>query len=217
MRSLPMRFPNLEAIRVDEGAEAGTVLPFARSDARLSLITQGFIASVNSNMELWGALAARLHAQTLSIPRDERMLIELRGLRREEFALGAKWRVVDAKRKFHRDLTISLAGACMLAGTTERCPHCDDPGCGGYHLFYGAPPKREEPKLEARGSWGGDEPEDGDDEPEVIEATEEEVAARPDRDEWVPLSPRAERKRQHHANVDSIAKTQGWFPEDDLR
>ena len=110
---LPHRFPNLCAVLIDEGAEAGTLLPFARGHALLVPVTKGFIATPESNMKLWGALAARLHARTLSIPRHERLIAELRGLRQEQFAFGARWRVLDSSRQFHRDVSLTLAGACF--------------------------------------------------------------------------------------------------------
>jgi len=110
---LPHRFPNLCAVLIDEGAEAGTLLPFARGHALLVPVTKGFIATPENNMKLWGALAARLHARTLSIPRHERLIAELRGLRQEQFAFGARWRVLDSSRQFHRDVSLTLAGACF--------------------------------------------------------------------------------------------------------
>jgi len=119
---LPDRFPNLAKVLVDEGAEAGSVLPFLRSHPRLSMRVQGFTGSVASNMDIWSALLGRLHAQTISIPRHERLLSELRGLRREEFAFGSKWRVVDSSRKFHRDVSLALAGATWAAGQRSSMP-----------------------------------------------------------------------------------------------
>jgi hypothetical protein len=116
MVALAERFPNLVTILVDEGAEAGAVLPFARAHAALALRIHGFTATPATNMELWGALAARLHAQTLSIPRHERLIGELRSLKQEAFAFGSRWRVVDSSRKFHRDVSLALAGAVFAAG-----------------------------------------------------------------------------------------------------
>jgi hypothetical protein len=141
---LPRRFPGLQRILVDEGAEAGSVMPFARAQAALSLLVDGFVASPASNMALWGALAARLHGQSLSIPRHARLLGELRNLRSESFALGSKWRVIDASRKLHRDVSLALAGACYAAGdgaAAFRCDHCADPTCSGLHLV-GDDPRR---------------------------------------------------------------------------
>ena len=140
LERLPRRFPNLQKIRVDEGAEAGSILPWARAHPTLSLRVEGFTGSVASNMDIWSALLARLNAGTLSIPRHQRLLAELRGLRRQEFAFGSKWRVVDASRKYHRDVSLSLAGAVfgVEQNTRSRCPYCDDPACGGLHLLDGA-------------------------------------------------------------------------------
>jgi len=117
--ALPARFPRLIKILVDEGAEAGSLLPFCRSEPTLTLKTDGFVASATTNEQIWSALAARLHAKTLSIPRHERLLGELRNLRQETFALGSRWRIVDASRQFHRDIAVSLAGACYTAGQAE--------------------------------------------------------------------------------------------------
>jgi hypothetical protein len=119
---LPERFPNLMAVLVDEGAEAGSVLPWTREQYRLVSRVRGFIASASSNIDLWSALAARLHGQTISIPRHERLLAELKNLRQESFAFGSKWRVVDATRKLHRDVSLALAGACYAAAEHREAP-----------------------------------------------------------------------------------------------
>ena len=115
LEMLPRRFPHLCAVLIDEGAEAGTLLQFARMNGHLALVTSGFIATPETNMKLWSALAARLHARTLTIPWHERLIAELRGLRQQQFAFGSKWRVVDSSRKFHRDVSLTLAGACFAA------------------------------------------------------------------------------------------------------
>jgi hypothetical protein len=115
LEMLPRRFRNLCSVLIDEGAEAGALLPFARTNAHLALVTAGFIGTPETNMKLWGTLAARLHARTLTIPWHERLIAELRGLRQEQFAFGSKWRVVDNSRKFHRDVSLTLAGACSAA------------------------------------------------------------------------------------------------------
>lgn len=116
LAALPRRFPGLEIVLVDEGAEAAAILPWARNQPALALRVRGFTATVEENMKLWSELAARLYARTLSIPRHERLIAELRGLRRESFAFGSKWRVVDSSRKLHRDVSLALAGACYAAG-----------------------------------------------------------------------------------------------------
>jgi hypothetical protein len=120
--TLPRRFPNVQRVLVDAGAEASSLLSWAKMQPTLALRVEPFVASVNSNMDLWGSLVARLTAATISIPRHERLLAELRGLRREEFAFGSKWRVVDASRKFHRDVSLSLAGAVYAAATVAPPP-----------------------------------------------------------------------------------------------
>jgi hypothetical protein len=115
LQGLPERFPRLRRVFVDEGAEAGSLLPFARAHPWLSTRIEGFQMGVGANMQLWGALAARLHAQTLSLPRHERLLAELRSLKQESLAFGSKWRVTDASRRYHRDVSVSLAGAVLAA------------------------------------------------------------------------------------------------------
>ena len=105
--TLPSRFPDLRTLLVDEGAEAGTVLPWAKTQQSLTFRIKGFSATVQANIDLWSALAARLHAQTLTMPRHERLLAELRGLRQETFAFGSKWRIVDSSKKSHRDISLA--------------------------------------------------------------------------------------------------------------
>ncbi len=110
------RFPNLRRLLVDEGAEGGSVLPWARGQVSLTMKVEGFVATVDSNMAIWSALAARLHAQTVSIPRNERLLAELRNLRQEPTLFGSKWRITDASRRYHRDVAAALAMAVHAAG-----------------------------------------------------------------------------------------------------
>lgn len=117
--ALPGLCAQLEAVVIDEGAEGGAVLPFCRSHPGLSLKVRGFTAAPESNMKLWGALAGRLHARTLTLPRHDRLLAELRSLRLETFALGSRWRVVDSSRQFHRDVSFALALAVWAAGETS--------------------------------------------------------------------------------------------------
>jgi hypothetical protein len=131
LETLPQRFPMLTSIQVDEGAEAGSILPWAQAHPQLSLLVTGFVATVESNLQMWSALSARLHAGTLSLPRHERLLSELRSLRAESFALGAKWRVVDSSRKLHRDVSLSLAGAVHALGDGSLwSPHALQPWAG---------------------------------------------------------------------------------------
>jgi len=122
LASLPRRFPHLARVLVDVGAESSSLLPWAKTQPRLALRVEPFSATPATNMDLWGALLARLYAGTLSLPRHERLLLELRNLRREEFAFGSKWRVVDSSRKFHRDVSLTLAGAVFAAASQPRDP-----------------------------------------------------------------------------------------------
>ena len=107
------RFPNLRLVLIDEGAEAGSVLSWAKQQPLLSARVHGFVATASSNMDLWSALAARLHAQSLSIPRHERLISELKSLRQESFQFGMRWRITDGSKKLHRDVSLSLAGAIL--------------------------------------------------------------------------------------------------------
>lgn len=109
------RFPNLK-LAVDEGAEGGSVLPWARGRMELVMRIEGFTATIDSNMAIWSALAARLHSGTISLPPHARLLAELRNLRQEATLFGSKWRIVDAARRYHRDVSMALALACFTAG-----------------------------------------------------------------------------------------------------
>jgi hypothetical protein len=113
---LPVRFPGLATLLIDEGAEVGAVKPWAMEQSSLVLKVKGFIATADSNASMWGSLASRLHARTLSIPFHERLIEELKSLRSESFAFGAKFRVVDSSKKTHRDISLALAGAVYAAG-----------------------------------------------------------------------------------------------------
>jgi hypothetical protein len=112
------RFPNIK-IAVDEGTEGGSILPWARG--RMELVTRviGFTATVDSNMQIWSSLAARLHSQTITLSPNDRLLAELRNLKQEPTMWGSKWRIVDSARKYHRDLSMALALACFTAGEIE--------------------------------------------------------------------------------------------------
>jgi hypothetical protein len=52
---------------------------------------------------------------------------------------------------------------------------------------------------------------DDEDDEDVIEATVEEMQARPDRDQWELVVPRAERRKRHHGNMADILKRDGVF------
>jgi hypothetical protein len=116
LADLPRRFPRLRKLLIDGGAEGGSVFPFCRQHPQLTLITEEFHATQESNRELWGALKARLESGTLSIPRHERLVLELKSLRQESTALGLSWRIVDSSKRLHRDVSLSLAGAYFAAG-----------------------------------------------------------------------------------------------------
>jgi Terminase large subunit, T4likevirus-type, N-terminal len=119
---LPARFPHLGKLLVDQGAESAAVMPFLRAHPGLTLATEGIVGSVDLNMKLWGALAGRIHERSLSIPAHQRLLDELHNLRTESFSLGSRYRVIDSSRKYHRDLSWSLAAACYAAGEAGAPP-----------------------------------------------------------------------------------------------
>lgn len=148
---LPQRFPALQGMWIEQGAEASSVLPWARQHPRLSLLVKPFIATADSNMAIWSALVARLNARTISIPRHDRLLSELRGLRAESFAFGSKWRVVDSSRKFHRDVSFSLALAVFAAGVADDYVPLTMTavGPGGSETFGGESDAQFEREMEA--------------------------------------------------------------------
>ena len=111
---LPKRFPNLRTVLVDQGAEFGSVSSFLKQHPEIR--AKAFVGTASSNMAIWSALSGRLHSRTLTIPKHERLLDELRNLRREEFQFGSKFRIVDASKKYHRDVSLALAGAVHAAG-----------------------------------------------------------------------------------------------------
>lgn len=134
LEQLPRRFPALRAIVIDAAAESSSVLPWARANAKLSLLVKPFTATADSNMQIWSALAARAHARSISIPRrNERLIAELRAMRTESFSFGSKYRVVDSSRQLHRDISFSLALAVYAAGEARTCrsPLCHDERCTG--------------------------------------------------------------------------------------
>jgi hypothetical protein len=120
--ALPVRCAKLAALVVDEGAEAGTVLPYLRAHPVLSALVQGFIGTPKSNLALWSALKGRFYGRTLSIPNHPRLLGELRGLQVEQFAF---WRVTDRSKRFHRDVSVSLAMAVWAAGEKDPLAAAD--------------------------------------------------------------------------------------------
>jgi len=97
---------------VDERAEAGELLGWCRTKGyRL----EPFNATVKTNMEIWGRLCELLGDGKLRIPNNRRLLAELYNLRIEEFSFGQSFRVTDASKKYHRDISMSLAGAAWTA------------------------------------------------------------------------------------------------------
>jgi hypothetical protein len=176
LADLPHRFPGLTRVLVDAAAESSSVLPWARQHPRLSLLVEPFTATADSNMQIWSALVARLNARTIVLPRHERLLSELRGLRAESFAFGSRFRVVDSSRRFHRDVSFALALAVFAAGARAcTSPMCTDPECDGQPPWGLA----SSPYVEA---WFGQHPEghesdDADDETEDTQPTTEAPAA----------------------------------------
>jgi hypothetical protein len=136
LEDLPRRFPVLTQILVDEGSEAGSILPWARAHPALSLLAQGFTATAETNLAMWSGLSARLHGGTISLPRHERLISELRSLRAESFSLGAKWRIVDSSRKLHRDVSLSLAGAVHALGDLAWGVGSIAPWAGGERIAW---------------------------------------------------------------------------------
>jgi hypothetical protein len=156
--TLPARFPNLVECVVDEGSEGGSVLPWGRSRPGLTTKMKGVTATVDSNMHMWSALAARLHGQTVSLPRHERLLAELRNLRQEPTMFGSKWRIVDASRRYHRDISAALAMAVAAAGEAPSAGLWFQRSNGILGISRGTPPPapsreeiqvREEARLKA--------------------------------------------------------------------
>jgi hypothetical protein len=118
-----------------------------------------------------------------------------------ESTKGMKLSKRTASRKIDAAVALALAvQAALTDGPANEMP-----------LMYSTEPGSAWMDWKTRG-MSTTEPDEDD---EVIEATEEEMAQRPDRDQWQQL-PRAERKRRHHApaRVEELAKRQGWLPED---
>jgi hypothetical protein len=142
---LPRRFPKLKKLAVDEGSQAGAVVPWARTQPGLALVVEGFKPTVTENMRLWESLVIRVRSLTLSIPAHARLLAELAALRVEAIQSGTAWRVGDSSRRLHRDVSLALAGAVFAAGeagpepiggTLESFGVDDDgdkPTSGGFH------------------------------------------------------------------------------------
>lgn len=123
-------YPDLTYL-CDERAEAGELLNWA---ANRGYPIEPFNATVQSNMQIWGRLCELLNDNKLRIPANQRLLNELYNLRIEEFSFGRSFRVTDASRKWHRDLSCSLAGAVWKASESQG------EGGAGIHLFDVSPP-----------------------------------------------------------------------------
>ena len=89
-----------------------------------SLLRDLYDHQVWADAEHWRAIGAHPPArddQTIRrrlhhIAIVQRAFLWAVGDRQEQFAFGSKWRVIDSSRKFHRDVSVSLAGACFAAG-----------------------------------------------------------------------------------------------------
>ena len=97
---------------IDERAEAGELMQWARERG---FVLEPFNATVDRNMAIWGRLLELLSSGKLSIPNNRRLLSELYNLRIEEFSFGRSFRITDASRKLHRDVSMALAGAAWAA------------------------------------------------------------------------------------------------------
>ena len=75
-------------------------------------------------MRAWGSLADFLTQGRLTIPDNKRLISELENLKLEEMSRGSKWRVTDSTKRIHRDVSMSLAMACLAA--MERTRWGDD-------------------------------------------------------------------------------------------
>jgi hypothetical protein len=113
---LPRRFPKLKKLIVDEGSQAGAIVPWARTQPGLAMVVDTFSPTVTSNQRLWEALVIRVRTATLSIPAHPRLLAELASLRVEAIQSGTTWRVGDSSKRLHRDCAVSVALACFAAG-----------------------------------------------------------------------------------------------------
>jgi hypothetical protein len=115
LAALPLRF-KLRKVLIDEGSQAGAIVPWARTQPGLALVVDTFKPTVTENMRMWEALVIRVRSATLSIPPHQRLLAELGALRVEAIQSGTAWRVADASRRLHRDVSLAVAGACYAAG-----------------------------------------------------------------------------------------------------
>lgn len=108
---------NIRKYLIDERAEAGELINWTR---KKGIKLEPFSGTVRKNMEIWGRLCELLSGCKLKIPPNRRLLNELYNLRIEEFSFGQSFRIVDAQKKYHRDISMSLAGACWAASEAKR-------------------------------------------------------------------------------------------------
>ena len=101
---------------IDERAEAGELIQWCQSKG---YYLEPFLGSVKSNMQIWGRLCELFQNGKLKIPNNRRLLNELYNLRIEEFSFGQSFRIVDSKKKYHRDISMSLAGAAWAASEDQ--------------------------------------------------------------------------------------------------
>lgn len=101
---------------IDERSEAGGLMQSAREKG---YYLEPFNATVDRNMAIWGRLLELLSSGKLRIPANKRLLQELYNLRIEEFSYGRSFRVTDASRKLHRDVSMALAGAAWAASENK--------------------------------------------------------------------------------------------------
>lgn len=130
----------------------------------------------------------------------------------EQQLLGLVWRgsKIDHPSGEHDDFANACAGVLVaVAGEGDEMPL----------MLIGSDSYREwEVAQQARGSWPEPQPEEGDGDDDVIEATEEEMAARPDAADWVraDMTPRRERQKRHHAEMlTTVARNGYWDPRDE--
>lgn len=107
---------NIRSYLLDERAEAGELLQWCKSKG---YYLEPFNATVKTNMQIWGRLNELFQNCKLKIPNNRRLLNELYGLQIQEFAFGQSFRVIDSKKKYHRDISMSLAGAAFIASEAQ--------------------------------------------------------------------------------------------------
>jgi len=105
---------NVRKLGVDDRAEAGEFMQWCGRQGWGGRVVP-MAATAQSNMLMWGRLAERIGNGTIRLPQHRRLVDELLSLRVEDLAGGRAWRVVDTRRKLHRDVSMALAGAVWMA------------------------------------------------------------------------------------------------------